>query len=623
MRIVYLKIRNFRGIRSADVCFPEHSVLVGDNNTGKTAILEALDLVLGPNRLRYQPPIDEHEFFEGKYRAELPDEKINKINEDQGDESQSVTEIPDNEIVNPYRIEIEVTLAYLSVEQKCRFADYLEFWDSSNHILFCKPISNSIDQEKITEAIRVTFLGWYDAEEDDFEGRTYFSRTFQEGETPREFTRKHKQYCGFLYLRSRRTGARALSLERGSLLDAILRIENVRPQMWEDIICKLTEIHIANEEKFGISPILESIESALLKFVPREWGVGPRLKVSNLTREHLRKVIWAFLATGKGHHAAPFEKQGSGTINMLVLAMLSHLAERHKQEIILVMDELETAIPPYTQKNIIHETRKLAKQTIFTSHSPYVLEEFEISETIMLVRDAYGFLERKSIILPENMKPKYYQQGFRTRFCEGLLAPRILVAEGATEASVFPAVCRHLAKLDPGTYSSLEILGVCAVDAGGETKISGTASLFKNLGKCTMAICDLQNDSAKSLIESQVDLLLMHDEERIEDLVINNTTKLALIRFASTIELPQHIAMKYPNPEANISDVMLDYFNYTKGSMTAITDFLCQCVETEIPLWLRNAAKKTFEFILGYESEIKATTSGDQAVKENNSNGTI
>ncbi len=54
----------------ATVLLPRHAVLIGDNNTGKTTLLEALDLVLGPDRLNRQPPIDEHDFFRGNYLAE-------------------------------------------------------------------------------------------------------------------------------------------------------------------------------------------------------------------------------------------------------------------------------------------------------------------------------------------------------------------------------------------------------------------------------------------------------------------------------------------------------------------------------------------------------------------------
>jgi putative ATP-dependent endonuclease of OLD family len=439
MRVTQIKIENFRGIKLATLLLPKHGVFIGDNNTGKTTILEALDLVLGPDRLNRQPPVDEHDFFRGAYTVKLkmsPFENGTKyVREGEPDPPVEEAEAAAEE--KAPKIEIEVCVADLSDEQKGKFGDYIEFWDAGANKFYDEPKPAGVDTDTITEALRITFHGWYNPEEDDFEGKTYFTRSLTEGDRPEQFTKKHKQICGFLYLRSLRTGSRALSLERGSLLDIILRLKEVRPQMWEDTLGTLSAIMVASNPDLGISPVLESINVALKKYVPKEWGIEPHLKVSNLTREHLRKVITAFIATGEGNHAAPFYRQGTGTINMLVLAMLSQIAEG-KQNVIFAMEEPETAIPPYAQKRIVHEVRKLASQTLFTSHSPYVLEEFAIEETVVLARDRDGMLGRQAIELPDNVKLKRYRQEFRTRFCEGLLTRRILVAEGATEASAFP-----------------------------------------------------------------------------------------------------------------------------------------------------------------------------------------
>ena len=51
MKISQVTIQNFRGIGSASLLFPDHVLLIGDNNTGKSTVLEAIDLVLGPDRL--------------------------------------------------------------------------------------------------------------------------------------------------------------------------------------------------------------------------------------------------------------------------------------------------------------------------------------------------------------------------------------------------------------------------------------------------------------------------------------------------------------------------------------------------------------------------------------------
>ena len=587
MKISRIDIRNFRGISAATLLLPSHAVFIGDNNTGKTTILEALDLVLGPDRLNRTPPIDEHDFFRGRYVPDTPDAAIDLATGNAGDAAVPEDQAGEPAEMVPPRIEIEVMITALNEEQKGRFGDYIEFWDTATNTFYIEPTPAGVDAVSITEALRVTFIGQYEAEEDDFEGKTYFTRSLSENDSPVPFSKKDKQICGFLYLRALRTGSRALSLERGSLLDIILRLKEVRPRMWEDTINALGGLSVASDPEFGISGVLESISTALRKYVPREWGVAPHLKVSNLTREHLRKVITAFIATGEDRHTAPFYRQGTGTINMLVLGMLSQIAE-DKQNVIFAMELPETAIPPYAQKRIVHEVRKLASQTIFTSHSPYVLEEFSVDETVVLARDGNGVLEQTRIHLPESVKPKRYRQEFRTRFCEGLLARRILIAEGVTEAASFPVACRRLAELDPDTYSSLEALGICTIDAGGETNIADLASLYSGLGKQTFSLCDRQPDERRDQIEAQVIALFMHSEDGFEDLVLNHTTEDALQRFARLIAWPQHLQQNHPDPESDAQAALRDYFAWNKAGW-GIADFLAQCTEDEIPQWLRNA----------------------------------
>lgn len=613
MYLARLKIDSFRGIKNAEVLFPQHGVLIGDNNTGKTTIFEAIDLVLGPDRLRRQPPVDEHDFYQGRYvsapmgdNAEEGAEATASENELPAEESEKAKSIHAD--AAPPAIEIEATIAGLNDEQRARFGDYIEFWDTSSDSLYDQPNPSGVDSETISDAIRVTFQGQYDPEEDDFQGNTYFARSLTESDTPVRFTKNDKQLCGFLYLRSIRTGSRALSLEKGSLLDIILRLKEVRPQMWEDTINGLSEFSVASDPSLGISDILGSINAALSKYVPKEWGIEPRLKVSNLTRDHLRKVITAFIATGEGDHVAPFYRQGTGTINMLVLAMLTQIAE-DRQNVIFAMEEPETAIPPYAQKRIVHEVRKLASQALFTSHSPYVLEEFSIDETVVLSRNSDGLLSRSEIVLPSSVKLKRYRQEFRTRFCEGLLSRRILLAEGATEATAFPVACRRLAELNPDRYSSLEALGVCTVDAGSDANIADLAKLYRGLGKHVFAICDKQTDARKSALESALDGLLMHDEKGFEDLVLMNTSTSALKRFCTLVEWPTHLNSKYPSPEDCPVDALRDYFRWSKGAWGA-AEFLAQCGETEIPEWLREACVQLRD-LCGAETEVAAESNGD------------
>lgn len=604
MQVRRLTIDNFRGIKHAELLLPQHAVLIGDNNVGKTTVLEAIDLVLGPERLNRFPVVDEHDFFQGRYTeavAERQDSGREPAESATGDAEEAAvavdsitpgTEATDsaNESPTAPQIVIEVVVTGLSDEQKSTFGDHAEWWDEATGRLYDEPNPEGVDGATIAQALRVTFIGRYSPDEDDFEGNTYFTRSLTEDENPTRFGRLDKRVCGFLYLRSLRTGTRALSLERGSLLDIILRLKEIRPQMWETTLSNLSSFTVASDEELGISGVLQSISEAMKKYVPKEWGAQPHLKVSNLTRDHLRKVITAFVATGVGDHAAPFYRQGTGTINVLVLAMLSQIAE-DRQNVIFAMEEPERAIPPYAQKRIVQEIRTLASQAIFTSHSPYVLEEFALDETVVLSRCVGGVLTQSDIALPHSVKLKRYRQEFRTRFCEGLLANRILVAEGATEATSLPAAARRLAEVNPERYASVEALGVCTVDAGGESNISDMAALYGSLGKRVFAACDRQSPEDEAAIRANTEHLFMHDKTSLENLILAGSEVTALQRFADIVDWPQHILADHPEPKNDLDEAMRKYFGWSKGNW-GVAEFLAQCTEDEMPEWIRDTCAR-------------------------------
>lgn len=571
MRIARIDIRNFRGIAEATLLFPEHVVLVGDNNVGKSTVLEAANLVLGPDRLLRRPPINEHDFFAGRYRFP-PEESPPDASEHE-------------DRAGAPEIAIEAVLTGLSDEQASHFADYIEWWDQHESDFYVEEDLLGLDEKPTTPALRVSFRGRYIEDEDDFEGTTFFTRSLEEEDRPRSFTRRDKQLCGFLFLRGRRTGSRALSLGRGSLLDIILRQRELRPRMWEQTINQLADVDVAGDPELGISGILQTLEESLKKYVPHEWGVAPHLRVSDLTRGHLRDVITAFLASGTDTHAVPFHRQGAGTINVLVLALLSQIAE-DKQNAIFAMEEPETAIPPYAQKRIVHELRSISDQSILTSHSPYVLEEYHTTETLVLRRSSAGHLTFTPVALPDKVKPKVYRQDFRTRFCEALLGSRVLIVEGATEAAAIPAAARRLSELDPSRYAPLEALGLAIVDAGSDSKIVPFAELFNDLGKTVFGLCDKQIPETEADLRNTLFRLFMHDEAGFEDLVLQGTPPQAQCRFAASLDWPQHLAQRFPNRVTEPEPALRAYFSSSKGT-GGIAEFLGGCAVEEIPEWIR------------------------------------
>lgn len=585
MRISRVSISNFRGIKNAILELDENNVLVGDTNIGKTNILEALDLALGPDRIHRRPPIDEHDFHCGIYEhneegdSEIVDQEPPTDVEIETAGDLAAMMMRDGTLV--YDIAIEVTLIELSDEYARRFGENIEWWDSDTSEIYGEPNPEGIDEDSISPALRVIFVGKYDEEEDDFIANTYFARSYEAGSEER-FTKKHKQLCGFLYLRTIRTGSRALSLERGSLLDIILRLKEIRPQMWKKALSDVSDVAVAETDE--VSQVLFEVEAAVKKFVPREWGDQPHLKITNLTRNDLRKVIMPFISTGLNDHAAPYYRQGSGTLNMLVLSLLSIIAEM-KQNVIFAMEEPEIGVPPYTQKRVVQELRHLCDQTIFTSHSTYVLEQFEIDETIVLANQS-GVVSRREIVLPSGIKLKRYKKEYREGFVEGLLGRRLLFVEGESELSILNSLPSYLSMLDPENFSSLERLGITIINAGSDSKLLPLVELYKSLGKTVYTLCDKQTPEINELLVQKADLHFEHVEHGVEALVLNNTTEAALSRFAQDIEFPDHISTKYPEISFQFKPALKEYFKWGKGQ-GVIADFLLSCELDEIPDWIK------------------------------------
>lgn len=72
------------------------TVVLGDNNSGKSTLLEAVELALGADRLFRRPVIDEHDFYAGGY---IHDE-----------------------------VRVEVMVVDLDDELQSRFRNHLEYW---------------------------------------------------------------------------------------------------------------------------------------------------------------------------------------------------------------------------------------------------------------------------------------------------------------------------------------------------------------------------------------------------------------------------------------------------------------------------------------------------------------
>jgi putative ATP-dependent endonuclease of OLD family len=389
VQISKLAIKNFRGIKDAELDFQGHTLLIGGNNVGKSTICEALELALGPDRQSRFPVVEEYDFYNAAYIDE------------QG---------------KPVDIRLEVLLTDVTPAIRRMCKPYLERWDPSKRELLGQGKIHDVDTEGHLWALRLITIARYSEEDDEFLASTHYAVTYDaNNEDDSKVNRTVRRAFGFLYLRAFRTGSRALSLERGSLLDVILRIQSLQTGIWEYVRGRLEALTPAiDDDAKKLTPVLQSIEQRLLDYIQMaKPGESTRIFVSKLTREHLRKTLSFFLTISPDQKPVPFQEVGTGTLNTLILALLSFIAELKEENVIFAIEEPEIALPPHTQRRIADYLLQKTTQCLVTSHSPYVIESFLPEQTLILRRDNEGRVVGRAVSLAADVKAKTYRRHLR------------------------------------------------------------------------------------------------------------------------------------------------------------------------------------------------------------------
>ena len=596
MKIALLKINNFRGVKSATINLDGHALFVGKNNVGKSTICEALDLLLGPDRLNGLSPINEYDFYNGIY-------------------------LDENDA--PVEIFIEAVLTELSDSARINFGGHLEFWDLINKRVLNDGEIENVDQESTTPCLRLQLKANYDFEEDEFIAKTYFARSPGEDDDGelQEVYKRQKREIGFLYLRALRTGSRALSLERGSLLDILLRIGQMRPKLWEDTRNKLMELEL--DESIGsLRPVLDNIEARINQYVSIDATERPtKLFVSQLTREHLRKTVSFFMSTSPNQAPVPFQELGTGTLNTLVFALLSAIAEMKDENVIFAMEEPEIAVSPHTQRRIVNYLLEKTSQSFVTTHSPYVIEQFAPEQIKILRKDEDAKLTITPVTLSAGLKPKLFKRKLRPSIAEAILGKAVIVGEGLVEFEVLKAATDVMETTDANLYP-LDLSGVTFFDSDGDGNLSEYGAFFKSLGLDTYAFYDNKTRAANEVtaLASSYDINHKTNFSDIERLLAAELPADLLWDFIQDLGtrslLPHGMALPATKPqEAEIRTLAQTALLSKKGDGRC-AEIVRQCSRQQIPasinsfleqVYARHTAPAPVEAIVTTDNETEET----------------
>lgn len=489
MKLARVRLRNFRCFdMSNDEWFEwtlsqDMNLLIGPNGSGKTAIVDAIDLVLNCEGRTNRSLITEYDF---------PFCNLKK------------------------KIEIEVTLIEFG-NLLSDFESFIQYIDSNS----LNPIDEEEripDDSRDKQALVIKFEAERDDEDGEIKWKWFFPKYGPtEFDDYKELTHKQHEALGYFRIRPTITEG-AFTLGHYSALGRHLRKLNyklgklpdrIKPtyRMPECIINKTdcqscdekencSNIVSESEPGITIGLLLNKIALKAVKMLGlSSWtgmqsSLGPRFG----GLQSSLKAITLGLRPSEGNNLnsfIPFEKLSAGEKYALSFSLATTQIPGSQLPII-IMEEPETALFPSAIGQILSNLQSTdSSQVIMTSHSESVLRRFSIDHIFIT-----GTTERLLFKLDEMISNQNERRGIEALIMPGkssaLFAEKVLIVEGAGEAIVSGELDRLAATLSTQEIQqdSFASKNWTVFDAGGADHAKYNADLLHNLNKRVCILFD-------------------------------------------------------------------------------------------------------------------------------------
>lgn len=409
MRICRLELQNFRGIQQGSVVLPQHAVLLGANNVGKSTIVEALALLFG--RERMVRPISDWDFFGGSPK---PESRFYII--------ATVTEFPDNDPAG-------VPDWFIGEN-----AGRPVWWHDESSTL-------STEADPPAETLLATQLALaarYDDETCEFPTVRYFyygeADPFTDGCVP--IPSRLLRDVGLFLLSSNREWDKLLSFSSSSLLKVIREYNALPGSVLEELKKQLRTSVAKIEEAAPLSEILEAAAKELQSFLLIKESSKIAYRPTSLDTASVLQSLVAHI-TQPDNSLLPVARHGAGMVSLQAFLLLLAFAEQRKKSnrnFILAAEEPELHLHPSLHQRLVNRIRSASKQSIITTQSPHVAGGYQPQE-VVFIQNTGGQLEAKLLrtepikSIPRNSVRNLYLV-HRDHYYEALMGAIILIPEG-------------------------------------------------------------------------------------------------------------------------------------------------------------------------------------------------
>ncbi|MCM5680114.1 AAA family ATPase [Schlegelella sp. S2-27] len=346
MQLASLSVRNFRGIREADLRLNQHNVFIGANNSGKTTVIEALALLFGRDRMVRS--LTEHDFYGGNPG---PTDRIKLTATIVGFKSNDASKHTD--WFGPDR----AVPKWVHEET----GELLPEPVNAKSVLACQ-VGFAARFERMSLEVETVRYFVDDAEADVFEDDAY-------PPVPSRLLRE----VGFFLVPASRTWDRVISFGSELFRRVLTSGDGLPAQAILSERDRLREPANPVETDPKLAPIVDELENELKGFFPQ--GPSLRLRLTSTDSDGVMESLVPHFAFGDAAPNIPARRHGTGLVSMQSLLLLFHFGRRRAkdgQSFWMALEEPELHIPPPLQRRVVQRLQSLSAQTFITSHSPTV-----------------------------------------------------------------------------------------------------------------------------------------------------------------------------------------------------------------------------------------------------------
>ncbi|WP_299089779.1 AAA family ATPase [uncultured Metabacillus sp.] len=349
-----VSINNFRSLKKVVLPLSKNTILIGENNSGKTAFLDAIKLGLGRSNRRISP-FNEYDYF------------------------------VDNEKDTPQNSE-GITIEFKFMEDKPN-----QWGEKIPQILgeIVQPMMWEEDPEEAINMIWLRVCSKYSEEQNDYIIETQFLNINGEPLSARASNSKYNDF---------------LQLTPVFYLQALRDIQDsfsANSPFWGRFLKK---INIPKEKLEQIQESLSNINEELIKSDSNLEGMIKSLEnIHNVLSMNSKEVVsinalpmktWDILSKaqvvmkGKGSNANfPLDRHGQGTQSLATLFLFQAYIEvllettfSKETEAILTLEEPEAHLHPQASRSLFKKIKNIDCQKIISTHSPYFVQNMDLMD---------------------------------------------------------------------------------------------------------------------------------------------------------------------------------------------------------------------------------------------------